>query len=420
MNYWQHLEASWSRHCLQRFGTYSGRFQVSRISEVNRANLRYDAKPSRLPEMPDDALKFYMDESGFTGEYLMSREQPVFVHVSTTLSAARSAELYGAFFQGTQAPELKHAILARRPAGRERILRFIEAIGSDDRASFTSWLVHKEFALLTYLVDTWVESAAYLDGIDLYQDGANLAMCNMAYFCLPAFQGEHFLHGHLLRFQSMMMKRTPASYAAFWSHVHADYERADDRTREILTPFLHAGMKLGFAHLLRLPKRAIDPALTTAVCTCGHWRKTTELPLDLIHDRSSSLAKDKELWDRITSPDVDRMTLGIPGRDTAYPLNVRGTTFADSKAVLQLQFCDLLAGAAAAWARNRIGAGSDQDYADRLEAAGIGEFEIGSIWPAPAFDPDALGMRGWSGKYADAVTEQLAKLDKSGKSPPDQ
>ena len=108
-----------------------------------------------------------MDESGFTGEHLLSREQPVFVHVSTILEDARCRDLYEEFFKGTQAPELKHTVMVKRPAGRDRITRFINAIVQNERDSFTSWFVHKEFCLLTYLVDLWVEPAMHKDGFDL-------------------------------------------------------------------------------------------------------------------------------------------------------------------------------------------------------------------------------------------------------------
>ena len=277
----------------------------------------------------DKALTFYMDESGFTGEYLMSREQPVFVHVSTVLSDQRCQELQREFFKGMQAPELKHKVLARRPSGRERIVRFIEAIDKDEKENFTSWFVHKEFILLVYLVDTWVEWAAHADGVDLYEDGANLGLANMAYYCLRTFEGEEFLKSHLRRFQKMMMKRTHAAYREFWGPLYADYEKADQRTREILVYFVGSAAKLGFAHLRWLKKRAIDPAMPGAVYTCHHWRKATDLPLNLIHDMSSNLAKDREMWERITSPDIDDITLGIPGREMVFPLNVQKTPFRD-------------------------------------------------------------------------------------------
>ena len=361
------------------------------------------------------ALTFYMDESGFTGEYLMSREQPVFAHVSTILSDQRCQDLYREFFKGTQALELKHQVLARRPAGRERVAKFIESINQDDQANFTSWLVHKEFTLLTYLVDCWVESAAHVDGVDLYKDGANLGMCNMAYYCLRTFEGEEFLRAHLVRFQKMMMKRTLAAYRDFWRHMYADYERADQRTKDILSFFVYSERRLGFPHLLHLPKRAVDPGLPGAVATCGHWRNQTEQPLNLVHDNSSSLAKDKKLWSEITSPEFDEMTLGIPGRETKYPLNVQQTVFADSRNHLQLQFCDLLAGASVAWARRFTGPSHDQEYFDRLDAAGIENFKIGAIWPESEVHPDALGMKGWSGELTDAITDQLVKLSEKAK-----
>ncbi len=86
--------------------------------------------------------------------------------------------------------------------------------------------------------------------------------------------------------------------------------------------------------------------------------------------------------------------------------------FADSKNHLQLQFCDLLAGASVAWARRFTGPSYNQDYYEGLDAAGIENFKIGAIWPEPEVHPDALGMRGWSGKFTDAIAEQIAKLDR--------
>ncbi|MGD9537102.1 MAG: DUF3800 domain-containing protein [Alphaproteobacteria bacterium] len=365
-----------------------------------------------MTQAGEETLTFYMDESGFTGERLMSPEQPVFIHVSTRLGDDRCRELHREFFGRSQADELKHSALARRPAGRERIVRFIEALRQHAPDQFTAWYIHKEFTLLTYLVDLWVENAAYRDGLDLYRDGGNLALCNMAYFCLPAFKSRAFLSGHLTRFQTMMMRRTPENYRKFWGRMQADYERADQRVRDILASFLIAERKLAYGHLAALPPRSLDPLFTTAVSTCGHWRGRTGLPLRLVHDSSSSLVRDSDLWGLITSPDMEPVTLGIPGRETEYPLNVQETVFADSRDHLQLQFCDLLAGASAVLARNRLAPPPDKDYCERLEAAGIEAFSIGGIWPAPHVDPDALGMRGWSGASIDAITDRLAKLDR--------
>src|ERR1700730_11370973 len=129
-----------------------------------------------------EALIFFMDESGFTGEDLLAPKQPVFTHSSTTASDLLCREFYDEFFRGTQAPELKHSKLAGRPSGQDRIVRFLKAVHDEHRNLFTCWVIHKEFCLLTYLVDLWVESAMHLDGYDLNKDGEALAYSNMSFF----------------------------------------------------------------------------------------------------------------------------------------------------------------------------------------------------------------------------------------------
>lgn len=355
-------------------------------------------------------LTFYMDESGFTGEDLLSPHQPFFAHVSTALSDEECAEYHAKFFADTQAPELKHKILSRRPGGRRAVIEFLNSIRPRSDA-FTVWVVHKEFALLTYLIDLWVEPLWHLDGLDLYRDGGALAMCNMTYYCLQGFQGEPFLRSHLTRFQQMMIQRTPKNFRAFFAAIERDFHRSDERTQEILGPILLAGIKFGYPRLRQIPRRALDPALTTAVQTATHWRNHTGDPLRLVHDASSSLARDKWLRDWITSADIEPRTIGIPGRNTIYPLNVAETEFADSRKYLQLQLCDVLAGASVAWCRGAAGMSPDDEYFKQLQDTGVHELQIGAIWPQFEVDPEKLGMKGWSGKGVEFLTEQLKRAD---------
>src|SRR5262249_3130136 len=137
--------------------------------------------------------------------------------------------------------------------------------------------------------------------------------------------------------------------------------------------------------------------------TCARWRTTTKEPMVLIHDQSSNLAKDIELWNLLASPAADNLTIGMPNRDSIYPLNVAKTEFRDSKDSLQLQFCDLVAGAMAAAVRRPFGLTHDAEYAGALAVAGIERVSIGGIWPAPEVSPDRLGTRGWTGRPIDAL-----------------
>jgi hypothetical protein len=210
----------------------------------------------------------------------------------------------------------------------------------------------------------------YKHGMDLYKDGGSLALSNMTYYCLKTFQSDRFLRGHLERFQRMMRYRTLQNYRTFFATLYRDYLCTEKRTKDILVFYLGAGVDLGFDRLRRTPARALDPALTTTVSTCEHWRKRTDAPLRLIHDRSSSLSKDKWLWEWIASPEIEKVVLGIPGREVVYPLNVTETEFADSRSHLQLQFCDLVAGAGAEWARHYMDLPHDESYVSKLEETG--------------------------------------------------
>jgi hypothetical protein len=254
------------------------------------------------------------------------------------------------------------------------------------------------------------------DGFDLYRDGENLAFSNMAYFCLRTFQNDRFLSDHLRRFQRMMVQRTAKSWCEFFGMLKLDLGRVDDRTKTILLSFLRASIRLGYSHLPGLPARALDPAFTTAVNTCGYWQMRTTEPLKLIHDQSSSLAKDKWLWDFIASPDIQKMTIGVPGRDMVYPLNVTQVEFLDSRSHLQLQFCDVVAGASVAWCKQFLGIPYNKEYVRQLGSAGIEALGIGAIWPTPEIHPEKLGTKGMSGEGIEQLAKQLSKLRKKPKS----
>ena len=71
-----------------------------------------------------------MDESGFTGEDLATREQPVFVHVSMTLSDEEAKALHADLFSRVQAPELKHKKLAKGPRGQDAIWTYPVSVDS--------------------------------------------------------------------------------------------------------------------------------------------------------------------------------------------------------------------------------------------------------------------------------------------------
>lgn len=330
------------------------------------------------------AMQIFIDESGFTGEDLFSPEQPIFSVASTNLSTEEADAICGTIFSRTQAAELKHSTLVRSSRGQALVVELVKyAVGHKNQ--FTAYLAHKRFCLLSKLVDLWLESAMHEDGVDLYEAGGNIAFANMAYFCLEGFESQEFLARNLDRFQRMMRERTAENYVQFWGSLDSDRQSAKEETAKILDFFFLAEAKLGFTHLLELKIKSLDIAFPIALGIIQHWRDLKGEELSVVHDASSNMAKEKWLWDAVVSPEVPAQLVGYDERTMKFPLGVTETVFGDSKLHRQLQICDVLAGALAAWASpmTKLHNPDKSDYCNNLDRAGIQELLFGAIWPAP-------------------------------------
>lgn len=335
-------------------------------------------------------MEVFLDESGYTGEDLSNLEQPVFVLASTILTNEVSGEILTECFPKSRAGELKHSVLASRTRGKERIVHFIHELGrhSPEVATF---VVHKQYALVTYMIDWWVEPAMRREGIDLYNRGGNIGLSNLIYYTLSSLLPDRAFYQHLTRFQTMMRMRTPRSYNEFWRPVYQAFHKATDGPLKDIFVFLLGGeKKLGFDNLLTLPRPSIDPALTCALPIIQHWHDVCKKPLTVIHDQSSAMASGMWIWEILVSKEVPKVEVGYDRRKIRFPLNVEKTRLENSKEYLQLQFADLLAGATATFGKGLLKQATDSSYAGALREAGIEEFIIGGLWPSNEVDPDML------------------------------
>lgn len=332
-------------------------------------------------------MRIFLDESGFTGQDLLSPKQPIFVLASTVMSDDECSHIYRDVFSGVRAQELKHTALVRQRRGRERIIEFAKTI-HPLADKFTTIVNHKEFLLLTKLVDLWLEPAMYEMGYNLYERGQNIGFSNMCYICLQGFESREFLREHLQRFQEMTRFPSPETYRGFWNRMEADHQRCRPEASEILGFFTISEELLGYRHLFELGEKPLDIALSAAIETISYWRKQTGETFEVIHDKSSNMAEEKWMWDAIVSTDVPPTVVGFDRRRSMhFPLGVSSTTFEDSKAYLQLQYCDLVAGATMALAKEVIEGPSRSEYAEGLLHAGILDLVTNRIWPSTDVAP---------------------------------
>ncbi len=184
--------------------------------------------------------------------------------------------------------------------------------------------------------------------------------------------------------------------------------QADERRDEILRYFSLSFSVLGYRHVVGVPERVLDIALPGLIQLGHHWNARHNGPWEVVHDQSSNMAKQKWMWDAYSSPTMATARFEDPGIVAQFPMNVTQTRFGDSAQEQQLQICDVLAGACAAFVRFDRHNYQDVDYREKLLSAGIEKLILGGLWPSTDVTPESLGRKGWDGNVAiEWVAEQM-------------
>lgn len=350
---------------------------------------------------------YYVDETGFTGEDLLAEDQPIFVQATNDFSNDEARRIIQATFSGLRSAELKYNRLARNGRHHDKIVELVRILAVDPlRAG--AWVAHKEYALMTLIVDWWMEPLAHMGGLNLYKDGANHGMANMLFYCLEGFWSAAFRRRLLLHFQRMFRSRTLDRYDECRAFVEKAKMRADSRRDEILRYFWLSFMVLGYRHVVGVPERVLDIALPGLIELGHNWNERHHGSWEVVHDQSSNMAKQKWLWDAYSSPTIAPARFEHPGIVAKFPMNVIQTRFGDSSKEPQLQICDVLAGACASVFRFDRRSQNDVDYRKKLLDAGIEKLILGGLWPSTDVTPESLGRKGWDGNIAiEWMAEQL-------------
>ncbi len=342
-------------------------------------------------------MTIYLDETGYTGQDLLNPDQPILVAASTNIADDVAASLVQECFPNVQARELKHSRLCMRKRGQDQIIRLLRSI--QQRAdSFAVSVAHKEFVLVGLLIDFWVEPALHADGINLYERGANMGLCNLTHLILKNLLPADECKKLLVRAQKMLRNKSVQAYEAFGRSLRAAQKHSKP-VDDILDYIVVSDFKLGgYEHLRSLPDRLTDLGTYYLMEQVSHWSNRTDRAIDIVHDESSALAREQQVWDVILGPDAPHAVVGQDRRTVSFPLRVDSIRRANSRDHLQLQIADVLAGAFATYMRNRANGETSYrpEYAEKLEALDLLESElaINCVWPTTHVTPEELGTEG--------------------------
>lgn len=113
------------------------------------------------------------------------------------------------------------------------------------------------------------------------------------------------------------------------------------------------------------------------------WRADTTGPLYLIHDMSSPMVKQKQLWDKLTDPSLPAAQGGYGQKRMKFPIAVERTDFETSHNWAGLQLADIVAGAITLSAKWSIeGRDSSDQYPQRVLRV-MDTIGAQVIWPEP-------------------------------------
>lgn len=322
----------------------------------------------------------FLDESGHTGEDLLNADQPCLVLASLCLSETDCQRLKAAFFGEFAAAELKFVRVASGRRYQDGLIEFLEELAHLDVVKGA--ICNKRYALVAKLVDLLIEPVAVTTGFDLYQEGQNQALADLLYLGAPLFVGEASWENVLRTFQGATRTRS--------EETHAEFVAALDDCQSVVADFQP------YLDILRMGALNVDPAelppmahleltMSSALVLMSRWREELTGEIELIHDHSKPMAKERAIWEALMSPALPPRVTGYDRRTLTFPIGLSRTLADDSRNWVGLQLADMVAGALARFGRSVVQQPDGATGFDSRLRAVIGSnleaFIVNAVWP---------------------------------------
>ncbi|MDD2725523.1 MAG: DUF3800 domain-containing protein [Methylovulum sp.] len=343
------------------------------------------------------------DESGNTGgNGLLDQNQPVFVLASCRFSENEAKNLLTEYIYTHQTIEAKFTKLKKSNAGQKSLIKFLNEIAKSPN-EIKIMIYHKQFMVVTKIVDMLIEELAYKKGIDLYQNGTNVSMSNMFYYLTPILCGKENTFNMYQAFVEMIKKQDDASIANFYYSAWQVYSASiDERYQSKLKPILTTEPLIKDI-LKNTDLNSLDPAIPAFFALCAFWGKELNDNFDVLHDNSKPIFQEKETLEACMSEVIPKALIGYDIRKFEFPLKANGVVFGDSKKDYRLQVADLLAGSFAYWAKGRANNCIRDDLWQKLNDLNLEQFPIFPVWPHDPNDISSLEKYTDDGSGVNAV-----------------
>ena len=334
------------------------------------------------------------DESGNTGQNLLDTDSPVFALASCHFNAQQIIEL-NSHFTHIQAPELKFSKMVGRSRNEQMVVKFLESphINSD---TVKIDIVHKRFMVIAKFVDLFVEPSVRNSGIDLYKGAGNVATANMLHIVAPVFLNPITWKNFLADFANVVWKRDVGAWAKFLTATELICNQLEFTRPDFASFFLSVLQWRGrFKQFIEtISADELDPIPPSYALLANAWGRQLGQPFDVLADESKVLVNYKPVLLKLSDPSVKPVTAGYNSRTMDYPLRVNSITPVASETSKEVQFADILAGAACCFLKGQNSA-APTTFEGKIAAQMAGKRLIPNmLWPDTKVTPKELNADG--------------------------
>ena len=332
----------------------------------------------------------FLDECGYTGYDLFNKDQKIFVLASMSINDEEARVLKETYFDDVKSNELKHSRLCKYTKQQNMVINFLKYVRFNPEKFIIS-VTNKRYAIVCKIVDIIIEPYFYDNGDDLYENGLNIALSNLYYYTIPVFGNEILMEEILEKFQKLVRSKTETNLKEFFEIF---YRNSFRKELNDLFEFVRLSVEKYGENILKfIPDNAFDIALTSSIQVMATWRSRISDDIKVIHDASSNMSAQKNIWDEIMDTQMQPQTIGYDYRKMTFPIGVKETSFEKSENHNGLQLVDVIAGATARAVNylqfNRL----PDEYGLKLSEI-FKNITVLPLIPEPKVTPEELGTIG--------------------------
>jgi Protein of unknown function (DUF3800) len=347
----------------------------------------------------------YCDEAGNSGENLLDPVQPFFVLASNDFSPGEAEDILEPA-RSAQTNEIKFGNLKGSKSGVARLIRVL----SDPRLHpnrVAGHFIDKRYMVATKLVDLAVETVLNERGMDLYVDGANIAMSNMLFHGLPLYCGKAVADAFLDAFVRLIRRQNTQTRDGFFAAARDAVQASKHaKFQQLIEPF--ADESTGEIWLPHINPHALDPAIPALFQHIVVWGRRKRAGFRVVHDDSKPILATEQFFRAMLAGDNEASSpVGYDRRQFDFPLRATELSQANSSEHPQLQLADLCAGSINHFLRAKAADNLDE-LARAFQALDRGAWVIGAVTPSMDVTPEGLQTEGGRGANPiDPVVDRL-------------